>query len=200
MAKTRDYLRIKVEINVVDPLSVGFSWTNDKGQEKWATFKFERLSELCYGCGCLGHSSQVCVKEILMDHQNEGRPLYGLWLQCTRPTTHRWHKIGGGGGRQRQEIPARDRSRQSWRDIMNASREGKALRGPPIPQRTLRPVPRPLMEAPPCMVTTQPAPIVDFLEPLEREGPTSRGTSSCLFDLNCPPAHEPEVESLLHNP
>lgn len=121
VAKSRDYLRIRVEINVVVPLPVGFTWTNDKGQGKWATFKFERLSDLCYDCGCLGHTSQACDKEIAMDHQNEGRLLYGPCLQGTRPTTHRWHKIGGG---QKQELPTRDRSRQSWRDIMDTSREG----------------------------------------------------------------------------
>lgn len=34
VAKQRSYLKIKIEINVSEPLQVGFRWTNDKGQEK----------------------------------------------------------------------------------------------------------------------------------------------------------------------
>lgn len=60
LAKQRPYLRMKVEISVNQPLQTGFEWTNDKGQSRWETIKYERLSDFCYGCGRLGHTSQHC--------------------------------------------------------------------------------------------------------------------------------------------
>lgn len=76
----------------------GFEWVKDKGQTKWATFKYERLSDFCYGCGRLGHTSQHFQEEIVIDGKKKpGSPLYGPWIQGIRPTNNnRWHNIGGG--------------------------------------------------------------------------------------------------------
>lgn len=117
----RHYLRVRVEVNVKEPLPTGFKWNNEQGHEKWATFKFERLSDFCYGCGRLSHTSQNCDEEIVLDDQNSVRPLFGHWMQETRPTRNRWHQIGGGGG-QKQESSQRDPNRKTWKEVMNASR------------------------------------------------------------------------------
>lgn len=57
------YLRLKVVMDTEKPLMVGFWWQNSQGKETWANIKYERLSDLCYGCGRLGHTSQSCKED-----------------------------------------------------------------------------------------------------------------------------------------
>lgn len=47
--RQRIFMRVKVEIDVNVPLMEGFWWTTKSGEEKWATIKYERLSDICYG-------------------------------------------------------------------------------------------------------------------------------------------------------
>lgn len=63
-ATKRSYLRMKVEIDVNVPLMVGFWWTNSQGTERWASIKYERLSDLCYECDTLGHTTQTCKEDV----------------------------------------------------------------------------------------------------------------------------------------
>lgn len=37
----RNFLRLKIEINVDEPLMDGFWWSNSLGQEKWEVIKYE---------------------------------------------------------------------------------------------------------------------------------------------------------------
>lgn len=53
----RCFIRIKPELNVEGPLLAGFWWINSREEDKWAVIKYERLSDFCYGCGKLGHTS-----------------------------------------------------------------------------------------------------------------------------------------------
>lgn len=53
------YLRMQVEIEVSKPLSVGFFHNMGKG-ERWISFQYERLSDLCYRCNILGHVERNC--------------------------------------------------------------------------------------------------------------------------------------------
>lgn len=83
--KHRSLLRLNIEINVGVPLIEGFWWSNTKGHEKWATIKYECLSDFCYGYGRLGHTSQHCEEEIIMSELKPGVPRYGPWLTGLRP-------------------------------------------------------------------------------------------------------------------
>lgn len=198
-AKNRDFLRIRVELNVEEPFPVGFTWPNEKGQEKWATFMYERLLDICFGCGRLGHTSQMCDEEIAMDPKNLGRPLFGPWMQGTRPMNHRWHRIGGG---HTKEPPTREPNRQTWRDIMNASRDGARWdsskgKSTTSADSTVRNIPSRGL-SPPSSVSKHPTHAVAFLEPMDRDQPVPREKSLCLFDLNCsPPEQPPEGPNLL---
>lgn len=41
----------KSAVRVQEPLIVGFLWTNAKGNERWATINYERLSDFVTGAG-----------------------------------------------------------------------------------------------------------------------------------------------------
>lgn len=84
----RSFLRIKVEVEVQKPLMAGFWWKNSQGAEKWATIKYERLSDFCYGCGTLGHTTQTCKEEVARAEQNTIAPAYGPWLIGTTPKAY----------------------------------------------------------------------------------------------------------------
>lgn len=55
------------------------------GREKWATIKYERLSDFYYGCGRLGHTSQHCGEEVVISELNPGFPCYDPWLSSVDP-------------------------------------------------------------------------------------------------------------------
>lgn len=89
-------LRLKVEINVNEPLLVGFWWKNSVGEDKWATIKYERLSDYCYGFGYLGHTTEACMKEVVMSEENNEKSMYGPWLAGFRPKPQKPTRVGGG--------------------------------------------------------------------------------------------------------
>lgn len=112
----RGYIRMKSMIQVFDPLLAGFWWTNAKGIERWASIKYERLSDYCFGCGCLGHTSQLCDREIVRSELNNSLPMYGPWLSCARQRRQLgWTQIVGGNS---NSIRPRDPARKTWSEMM----------------------------------------------------------------------------------
>ncbi|KAH7848241.1 hypothetical protein Vadar_007118 [Vaccinium darrowii] len=58
----RGFLRVKVEMDVSQPLPKGF-WLRgrtDSSRDRWITFKYEKLPDYCYACGRLGHDNRGC--------------------------------------------------------------------------------------------------------------------------------------------
>ncbi|KAI8021569.1 hypothetical protein LOK49_LG03G01640 [Camellia lanceoleosa] len=61
----RSFLRVRVEIDVTQPLPRGFRLHHgypDQANtpETWINFKFEKLSDYCFDCGQIGHDRRVC--------------------------------------------------------------------------------------------------------------------------------------------
>lgn len=54
------YLRLKVVVDTQKLLKTRFWWMNSQKSEIWVNIKYERLSDLCYGCERLGHTTQSC--------------------------------------------------------------------------------------------------------------------------------------------
>lgn len=93
-------------------------WVNALGQDKWADIKYERISDYCYGCGRLGHSSQTCAYNLVMSESKIGFPMYGSWLSAARPIiTTRSYIIGEEGGMRPQQ---RSTNKRTWRDVMHS--------------------------------------------------------------------------------
>lgn len=108
----------RMQVDVLTPLRPGFWWTNSRGEDKWASIRYERLSDLCYDCGILGHTSPTCQAEIVVSEVNCKLPMYGPWINGVRP-----RKLSGGqglgGGKAKPQMVQRDPARKSWRDMLS---------------------------------------------------------------------------------
>ncbi|KAF7147814.1 hypothetical protein RHSIM_Rhsim03G0116700 [Rhododendron simsii] len=58
----RSLLRVRVEINLNLPLPQGFWLRAQLAATKglWISYKYEKLSDLCFACGRLGHDNRSC--------------------------------------------------------------------------------------------------------------------------------------------
>lgn len=55
-------------------------WTQMKDTDAvWVDFRYERLGDFCYNCGCLGHIDKGCSKEV----GQEMKKKYGSWLKAS---------------------------------------------------------------------------------------------------------------------
>ena len=54
------YIRVRVTLNVFQPLCRGRIIRLDEGEKIWVNFRYERLPNLCYWCGCLDHGDKEC--------------------------------------------------------------------------------------------------------------------------------------------
>ncbi|KAJ4833376.1 hypothetical protein Tsubulata_029927, partial [Turnera subulata] len=53
-------MNLKIMINVDEPLSPGFMNEREDGEEVWVQFKYDKLLDLCYNCGRMGHVQKAC--------------------------------------------------------------------------------------------------------------------------------------------
>lgn len=58
--RPRSFLRVRVDVDVYNPLKLGIFIKNDDGTNHWLAFKYERLSDFYFGCGRLGHMVNDC--------------------------------------------------------------------------------------------------------------------------------------------
>lgn len=58
----RNYIRIKVAVNVNKPLKSQMRIKKAGGEWMWIKFKYERLPSFCFYCGLIGHFEKFCRK------------------------------------------------------------------------------------------------------------------------------------------
>nr|POE75835.1 uncharacterized protein CFP56_05105 [Quercus suber] len=81
-----NYMQVRVSIDITKPLSRGRKFEFENGEESWASFKYERLPNLCYWCGCLTHQDRDCS----LGQNRKGSLLarnqqFGPWLRVGTP-------------------------------------------------------------------------------------------------------------------
>jgi hypothetical protein len=74
-------IKIKVAINVNQPIQAGILIGNHKDGTFWIDFRYERLPQVCFTCGILGHGDKLCQNEPMI--QEENAPL-GLWIRSNQ--------------------------------------------------------------------------------------------------------------------
>ena len=75
---------MKVTIDISKPLCRGKRISLSQGEQSWVSFKYERLPNICYWCGCLNHVDRDCDLWI----ESEGKltkenQAYGAWIRAT---------------------------------------------------------------------------------------------------------------------
>ncbi|XVF23598.1 hypothetical protein REPUB_Repub13aG0053100 [Reevesia pubescens] len=89
------FLRFKVSIDVGKPMIRGVWVTDGLTKEKYFTkLKYERLPNLCFWCGCLGHVDKDCESKDA--DVNSSRKPYGDWMKVS-PLPTRSNRKGGFG-------------------------------------------------------------------------------------------------------
>ena len=83
------FFRVRVHIDISVPLCRGCILSIEEDEDYWVTFKYERLPNICYWCGCLDHSDKDCKKWIESDGTlASSEREYGPWIRAT-PTQAR---------------------------------------------------------------------------------------------------------------
>lgn len=77
----RDYMRIRVSINLNNPLKrrmkikmAGDAWF-------WVNFKYENVPSFCFICGIVGHTERFCSKLFEVPEEEITKP-YGSWMRA----------------------------------------------------------------------------------------------------------------------
>ncbi|CAL1393320.1 unnamed protein product [Linum trigynum] len=63
------FIRAKVEVQLDQPIPIGFEYPLGE-KSIWVSFKYERIMDLCFFCGRLGHLIHNCLER--EDHQRRG--------------------------------------------------------------------------------------------------------------------------------
>ena len=84
------FIRVRVALNITLPLCRGRLLTLENDEAHWVSFRFERLPNVCYWCGCLTHPDKDCEKWI----ESEGTlkkedQHFGPWLRAAPFTASR---------------------------------------------------------------------------------------------------------------
>ena len=121
-----NYLRVRVQMDVTQPLCRGRKIWLGGDQDHWVSFKFERLPIFCYWCGHITHDDKDC--SIWLNSRGQLSPdkqEYGPWLRGELPRFPRREWSGRGA-------PSRDfSSSEDKGDKMPAQSSGVAVQNNP---------------------------------------------------------------------
>ncbi|KAG8367108.1 hypothetical protein BUALT_Bualt16G0038300 [Buddleja alternifolia] len=81
----KKYLRIRTEINIMEPLKDSFSFQPNQGKGPIITvdIRYERLLDFCFICGCIGHKLSACPKNPNSNLPTAPSSLpFGPWLRA----------------------------------------------------------------------------------------------------------------------
>lgn len=80
-------LRIKATISVEKPFITGFHSKRLDGLIHWVTLKYERLPDICFNCGSLGHYNINCTApKVQTSADSTGkRSAFGPWMKAFSP-------------------------------------------------------------------------------------------------------------------
>jgi hypothetical protein len=77
------FTRLRIEIDISAPLISGMFLPRSDLNKLWLALKYERLPEICYNCGIIGHDSKVCnlSRVMILNQFGFKFPAFGDWLR-----------------------------------------------------------------------------------------------------------------------
>ena len=77
------FIRVRVALDISLPLCRGRLITLDNNEAHWVSFRYERLPNVCYWCGCLTHPDKDCEKWIESEGSlSKENQQFGPWLRA----------------------------------------------------------------------------------------------------------------------
>ncbi|KAF7837557.1 reverse transcriptase [Senna tora] len=76
----KSFVRVRVFVDVSKPLVTGFWAPRKDGPEVWVFLKYEKLIDMCFNCGIVGHEQKHCKSQKMMAVWDPSLPRYGLAL------------------------------------------------------------------------------------------------------------------------
>jgi hypothetical protein len=77
----KSIVKIKVNIDVHQPIQSGILIGNHKDGTHWIDFRYENLPQVCFRCGILGHSDKLCMNE---PNSMENQAPLGPWIRSNQ--------------------------------------------------------------------------------------------------------------------
>ncbi|MCH95184.1 hypothetical protein A2U01_0016158, partial [Trifolium medium] len=66
----RQYMRVRVKVDVRQPLKKDTKVKNKEGEWCTVNFKYEKLGVFCFVCGIMGHAEKKCAIRFSMEHDD----------------------------------------------------------------------------------------------------------------------------------
>jgi hypothetical protein len=97
-------MKLRVRMNVDEPISKVWSFEKENGQVTSVIFKYEKLGVMCHVCGVIGHMENLCMKKFEPDYVEKERE-WGHFLKVEN------NNIGGGVVKNKWKC-----SRERWKE------------------------------------------------------------------------------------
>ncbi|KAK7860162.1 uncharacterized protein CFP56_042202 [Quercus suber] len=118
-----NYMRIRVTIDISNPLCRGRKVRLGGSSQFWVDFKYERMPIFCYLCGMVTHDENDCLVGLRRSERlkAEDKP-YGTWLRATQERLQKPQLV---------LAPSCDSDREVQRNTVSSARAAIVLNRPP---------------------------------------------------------------------